>query len=161
MPGMTSGVGTGNVLVTEAFRTALRHQLFIVAAIFLLLWLARLVAAGSQPSGGKTGTARAAAGARTAGDPEPPGRRLLRIGFGILWIFDGILQAQPAMPIGLPAQVIEPSASSSPAWVRHLVNWGGTAWTYHPIQVSAAAVWIQVGIGLWLLLARQGPWARL
>jgi hypothetical protein len=44
MPGMTSGVGTDNVQVTEAFKSALRHQLFIVAAIFLLRWLARLMA---------------------------------------------------------------------------------------------------------------------
>jgi hypothetical protein len=29
---------------------------------------------------------------------EPTGRRLLRIGFGLLWLLDGILQAQPAMP---------------------------------------------------------------
>jgi len=164
---MTSGVGTGNTLIAEAFRSALRHQLFIVAAIFLVLWLARLIAASSWPIQGKTGTGRhfgaasAAGQARTAAEPEPPGRRLLRIGFGILWIFDGILQAQPAMPLGMPAQVIKPTAASSPAWVQHLVNAAGTVWTYHPIQVSAAAVWIQVGIGLWLLFARQGPWARL
>ena len=167
MPGMTSGVGTGNTLIAEAFRSALRHQLFIVAAIFLVLWLARLIAAGSWPVQGKTGTgqpagaASAAGQGRTAAEPEPPGRRLLRIGFGILWIFDGILQAQPAMPLGMPAQVIKPTAASSPAWVQHLVNAAGTVWTYHPIQVSAAAVWIQVGIGLWLVFARQGPWARL
>jgi cytochrome oxidase Cu insertion factor (SCO1/SenC/PrrC family) len=160
MPGMTSGVGTDNVLVTETFRSALRHQLFIVAAIFLLIWLAKLIAASSRLSRSKAGSGRAAEGARIATQPEPPGRRLLRVGFGILWIFDGILQAQPAMPIGLPSQVIKPVAASSPAWVRHLVNLGGTLWAYHPIQIAAAAVWIQVGIGLWLLFARQGPWAR-
>src|SRR5436309_15654281 len=120
MPGMTSGVGTGNMLVAEAFRAALRHQLFIVVAIFLLLGLARLLAAGWRPVRGQTATGQPAGGGRaggderagddgraggdtrTAGEPEPPGRRLLRIGFGILWIFDGILQAQPAMPLGLP-----------------------------------------------------------
>jgi len=169
MPGMTSGIGTGNTLIAEAFRSALRHQLLIVAAIFLVLWLARLIAAGSWPIQGKAGTgtkrpagaASAAGQERTAAEPEPPGRRLLRIGFGILWIFDGILQAQPAMPLGMPAQVIKPTAASSPTWVQHLVNAAGTVWTYHPIQVSAAAVWIQVGIGLWLVFARQGPWARL
>ena len=169
MPGMQSGIGTGNALIAEAFRSALRHQLIIVAVIFLALWLARLIALRSWPIQGKTGTgtrrpagaASAAGQGRTAAEPEPPGRRLLRIGFGILWIFDGILQAQPAMPLGMPAQVIKPTAASSPAWVQHLVNAAGTVWTYHPIQISAAAVWIQVGIGLWLLFARQGPWARL
>ena len=44
--------------------------------------------------------------------PSPAWRRLLRIGFGVLWIFDGILQAQPKMAVGLPSQVIEPIAAS-------------------------------------------------
>jgi hypothetical protein len=62
---------------------------------------------------------------------------------------------------GLAAQVIEPTAASSPAWVQHLVNWGGTAWSYHPVQAGAASVWIQVGIGTWLIVAVRGPWSRL
>ena len=70
---------------------------------------------------------------------------MLRIGFGLLWVFDGLLQAQPGMAAGLPSQVIEPAAASSPHWVQHLVNWAGTAWSYHPIQAGAAAVWIQIG----------------
>ena len=79
----------------------------------------------------------------------------------MLWIFDGILQAQPAMPAGLPAQVIEPAAASSPAWVQHLVNWAGTAWSFHPVQAGAAAVWIQLGIGAWLIAAPPGWSSRL
>jgi cytochrome oxidase Cu insertion factor (SCO1/SenC/PrrC family) len=79
----------------------------------------------------------------------------------VLWIFDGILQAQPKMAGGLATQVMEPIAASSPGWVQHLVNWGGTAWSYHPIQAGAASVWIQVGIGTWLIVAVRGPWSRL
>ena len=100
----------------------------------------------------RAGPARPGAGSA----PEPAWRRALRVGFGLLWIFDGFLQAQPKMAAGMPSQVIEPAAASSPAWVQHLVNWGGTAWSYHPIQAGAAAVWIQVGIGLWLLFAARG-----
>src|SRR5947207_13627302 len=98
MPGMTSGVGTGNMLVAEAFRAALRHQLFIVVAIFLLLGLARLLAAGWRPVRDQTATGqpagegraggdgragddgrvgddgRAGGDTRTAGEPEPAGR---------------------------------------------------------------------------------------
>jgi hypothetical protein len=92
---------------------------------------------------------------------EPAGRRLLRIGFGLLWIFDGLLQAQPAMAAGLPSQVIEPTAASSPPWVQHVVDWGAVTWSYHPIQAGAAAVWIQVGIGIWLMAASGGPGSRL
>ena len=92
---------------------------------------------------------------------EPPGRRLLRIGFGLLWIFDGLLQAQPAMAAGLPSQVIGPTAASSPRWVQHVVDWGAVTWSYHPIQAGAAAVWIQVGIGIWLMAASEGAGSRL
>src|SRR5690348_14707589 len=100
-------------------------------------------------------------GAAADGNPEPRGRRLLRTGFGVLWIFDGLLQAQPKMAGGLATQVIEPVAASSPGWVQHLVNWGGTVWSYHPVQAGAASVWIQVGIGTWLIAAARGPWSRL
>ena len=92
---------------------------------------------------------------------EPAWRKLLRFGFGLLWIFDGILQAQPKMAIGLPSQVIEPLAAASPTWVQRLVNVGGTTWSYHPMQASASAVWIQVGIGIWLIVAARGPLSRL
>ena len=86
---------------------------------------------------------------------------MLRIGFGVLWLVDGILQAQPGMAIGLPSKVIEPTAASSPAWVQHVVNWAGTSWSYHPLQAGAAAVWIQVGIGIWMLTAARGLPSRL
>ena len=92
---------------------------------------------------------------------EPAWRQLLRIGFGLLWIFDGILQAQPKLAIGLPSQVIEPTAATSPRWVQHLVNWAGTTWSYHPMQAGASAVWIQIGIGVWLLFAARGAWSQL
>jgi len=102
-----------------------------------------------------------AANGERGGPGEARGRWLLRIGFGVLWVFDGILQAQPKMAAGLPSLVIEPTAASSPAWVQHLVNWGGTIWSYHPIQAGAASVWIQVGIGAWLIVAGRGRWSRL
>ena len=65
------------------------------------------------------------------------------------------------MAVGLPSQVIEPTAAASPGWVQHLVNAGGTTWSYHPMQAGASAVWIQVGIGIWLLVAARGPLSRL
>ncbi len=93
--------------------------------------------------------------------PEAAARRLLRIGFGVIWIFDGLLQAQPAMAAGLPSGVVGPAAASSPVWVQHLVNWAGTSWSYHPVQAGAAAVWIQLGIGAWLVAAPSGWSSRL
>src|ERR1700759_3876797 len=152
MPGMNNGLNIHDPVVVSAFRAALLHQGLIALAIFALLSVAWV---------GLRGPAGAGETAAVATAPEPRAHRVLRIGFGLLWLLDGLLQAQPGMAAGLPSQVIEPGATSSPHWVQHLVNWAGTAWSYHPVQAAAAAVWIQVGIGLWLLAAPRGLVARL
>jgi cytochrome oxidase Cu insertion factor (SCO1/SenC/PrrC family) len=158
MPGMNSGLSDTNPILVAAFKAALLHQGLIVLALLLVLGLAWAGVREWVPSArGASGSPWSAAGLGLIGSAaEPGGRRLLRIGFGIIWIFDGILQAQPAMPAGLPSQVIQPAAAGSPAWVQHLVNWAGTSWSFHPIQAGAATVWIQVGIGAWLIAAPSG-----
>jgi len=157
MPGMTSNPGAGTSVLVSAFQSALLHQWMIIMLIFAVLLLA-------------WGTSRAVflapgAGKSSAGASrpwrEPRARMLLRVGFGVIWLFDGLLQAQPQMPGGLADQVIKPTAASSPAWVQHLVNAGVNIWDYHPVQAAAASVWIQVGIGMWLLLAVRGWPSRL
>src|ERR1019366_8475375 len=97
MPGMRSGLNVTNSTLVAAFKAALLHQGLIILAILAVLALAWIIAREWLPAG----------------------RRLLRIGFGIIRILDGILQAQPAMPVGLPANVIKPAAASSPDWVQH------------------------------------------
>ena len=169
MPGMKSGLNLDNPLLTAAFRSALLHQGLVALLIFGVLALAWVSArewqsgggtrGGSAGAGGSTGS-RAAAGAGSR-ETEPSWRMLLRVGFGIIWIFDGLLQAQPSMVVGLPSKVIQPGAVTSPPWVQHLVNWAGTSWSYHPVQAAAATVWIQVGIGCWMLAARRGRWSQL
>lgn len=159
MSGMGSGLGLTSPAVVAAFMSVLRQQAVIALLIFGVLALAWLaVRWRARPAGGS----RAASAARPARRPaEAPARRLLRIGFGVLWAIDGLLQAQPAMPLGLPAGVIRPAAAGSPSWVRHLVDWGAQAWSFHPVTAAAAAVWIQLGIGCWLLIAVRGRWSRL
>ena len=148
---MNSGLNDNNPVLVAAFRAALLHQGLIVLLIFAVLAVA-WVSAREWLRPGKAASPASA---------EPAWRQLLRIGFGALWIIDGLLQAQPAMAAGLPSQVIEPTAASSPSWVQHIVNWAGTAWSYHPIQAGAAVVWIQIGIGVWLITAARGSWSRL
>ena len=145
MTGMNSGFDRTDPRIVAAFRTALLHQALVALAIIVLavvVWLTLRARRGAAPQ-------------------EPLGRRVLRTGFGLLWLFDGILQAQPGMPAGLVPRGIEPTALSSPSWVQHVVNWGGAAWTSHPVQASTAAVWIQVGLGLWLLAVPHGTLSRL
>src|SRR6478672_7071661 len=102
----------------------------------------RVTAGTGTSSTGTSGTGQAAAAAprpraglglrlriaarklsSTPGEPEPRWRAVLRIGFGLLWVIDGLLQAQPAM-VGLATQVIKPDSSESPSWVRSIVDWG-------------------------------------
>lgn len=159
MPGMNSGISTSNPVVIAAFRAALAHQGLVALAIFVLVTLVWAASRAWLPARMAAAAGRRA-GFAAAWSAEPAGRQLLRVGFGLLWVLDGVLQAQPAMAVGLPSQVIEVSATSSPGWVQHLVNWGGTTWSYHPIEAGAAAVWIQVGIGIWMIVAPSGLWSR-
>ena len=161
MPGMNSGLNVGDPTVVAAFKAALLHQGLIALLIFALLGLAWVTVRGWLPAAGRDGAGMVTGGTPVSAPAEPAWRQVLRIGFGLLWVFDGILQAQPKMAVGMPSQVIEPIAASSPRWVQQVVNWAGTNWSYHPMQAGAAAVWIQVGIGIWLLAAPRGPLSRL
>jgi cytochrome oxidase Cu insertion factor (SCO1/SenC/PrrC family) len=157
---MGRSLQTGNTLIVSSFHTALVHQfiaIFVLGAlcavgfnVFRTVQYRRLKEHGraSFPS------------SRPEALPEPTARRILRIGFGALWILDGLLQIQSSMPLGLPSGVIQPAATGSPAWVQHLVNSGVSIWSNHPIQAASATVWIQLGIGLWLLVAPRGRWSR-
>jgi cytochrome oxidase Cu insertion factor (SCO1/SenC/PrrC family) len=173
MPGMNAGLNTNNPTVVSAFKTALVHQALIVLLILALVavaWnvlrsvqLRRTMAAGAGGTAGNAGTAGVTVSGAAAAfaPPEAPARRLVRISFGLLWILDGILQAQVSMPLGLVRNTIQPSAATSPGWVRDLVNDGTRIWNYHPIPAATASVWIQVGIGVALLVAPRGTWSRL
>ena len=156
MSGMNSGINVNDPTVIAAFKAALVHQGIIALLIFALLGFAWITVRAWLPAPASSTDA-----ASVPAVAEPSWRQVLRIGFGLLWIFDGILQAQPKMAIGLPSQVIEPTAASSPHWVQQVVNWAGTNWSYHPMQAGAAAVWIQVGIGIWMLVSPRGLLSRL
>src|SRR4029077_927794 len=123
MPGMNSGLSDTNPVLVAAFRTALLHQGLVIALLLAVLALAWFGVREWMPG---AAAARSTGALRWgAASAEPVARRLPRVGFGIIWIFDGLLQAQPAMAAGLPSRVIAPAAASSPAWVQHLVNWAG------------------------------------
>lgn len=143
-----SGSATGNALITDAFSTSTLHQFLVVLSILLLGSLAWMLL-----------------GPRFAGAAplpvEPRGRRILRIGVALLWILDAYLQTQSSMPLGLPDGVLTPSAETSPHWVQHLVANGVSIWQRQPVHVAVAVIWIQLGIGLWLLAARSGWMGKL
>jgi hypothetical protein len=160
VPGMTGRLNPASPALQAAFRQTLVNQGELALLIFVTLAITWVACRELLPA-----SARAQLYARRAAQPraraEAAGRRLLRIGFGVLWIVDAILQAQPQMPGGLPSQVIAPATAGSPAWLLHVVGWGAAGWAFHPVTDAAAAVWIQLGIGAWLLASGRGPWSRL
>jgi cytochrome oxidase Cu insertion factor (SCO1/SenC/PrrC family) len=149
MPGTNAGLSPASAIIVAAFRSALLRQALIIALIFIFVvatWAIMRTVLGDQRADGAW--------------REPPARQLLRIGFGALWVFDGLLQAQPQMAGGMPAQ-LQAADAGSPGWVVTLVNWGANIWSYHPIAAAASTVWIQIGIGLWLIFAVRGWSLRL
>jgi cytochrome oxidase Cu insertion factor (SCO1/SenC/PrrC family) len=157
---MSRSLQTGNSVVVSAFHTAVIHQLLLlllVGAVLAIGWnVVRTIQYRRLAAVGRTTFPTTPAWPY----PEPAARRILRIGFGIIWLVDGLLQLQASMPLGLPTSVIQPAASTSPHWVQQLVNSGLTIWSNHPVQAAAATVWIQVGLGIWLLVAPRGRWSR-
>ncbi|MDA8044433.1 MAG: hypothetical protein M0Z30_04225 [Actinomycetota bacterium] len=163
MGGMGGGGRNPNdPTVVSAFHHALLIDGLVVAgllAVVFLVWrrsrtalLRRAAASGgsAQPPAGP--------GAERG---EPAGRRLIRVGFGLLWLLDGILQGQASMPLGLIPRVVVPAGTGSPGWVHHVAGWVIPVWAAHPVTAAASVVWIQVGIGLFLLTSGRGGWSRL
>jgi cytochrome oxidase Cu insertion factor (SCO1/SenC/PrrC family) len=158
---MGRSLQTGNSLIVSTFHTALFHQLLIVLLVGALCAIGFNIVRTVQYRRLRQHGQVSAPSVQRFHAPEPAARRILRLGFGSLWILDGLLQLQSAMPLGLPSSAIQPAASTSPGWVQHVVNIGVSIWSNHPIQAASATVWIQVGLGLWLLVAPRGRWSRL
>ena len=160
MTGMGHALQNNDPTVVAAFRSALDRQFLVIVILLVILVLAwNIVRTITYRRAASIGSFETPA-PRAWPYPEPTARRVLRITFGILWLLDGLLQAQSAMPLGLPGTVITPAAGSSPGWVQHLVNVGTTIWSDHPVTSAAATVWIQVGVGVLLLVAPRGYWSR-
>jgi cytochrome oxidase Cu insertion factor (SCO1/SenC/PrrC family) len=159
MTGMGSPAGSGDASTVSAFHHALSSQgalIVVFAAVVLVAWN-QLRSMQYRRAVQRGETFPPPLPARPA---EPAARRFLRIAFGLFWVFDGLLQLQSAMPTGLAGSVIEPSAATSPSWVRHLVDVGTTVWRDHPSTAAASVVWIQLGVGFLLLVAPRGLWSR-
>lgn len=142
------------------------------ALLPILLWLvgAGLLAGGTmwwwQRQGASQGP-RLPRRSRTDPEVEPPARLFLRVGLGLLWLVDGLLQAQPAMPAGFVAHTLAPGINSSPGWLLDLVHPFAQAWAHHPVAADLVTVFVQLGLGLLVLVggrdlvARAALWASL
>ncbi len=159
MPGMGQAPQTDDPVVVSAFHSALAHQGLLILCLLVVLAVGWNVVRTVQFRRFlRTGQS---APDQEAQLPEPVARRVLRIGFGIFWVADGILQLQVAMPLGMPTQVLQPSETGARPWVQDVMNIGLGIWEKHPVETAAAAVWIQLGLGVLLLVSSKGRWSRL
>ncbi|MDX6227228.1 MAG: hypothetical protein QOI76_618, partial [Frankiales bacterium] len=100
---------------------------------------------------------------RPAGDgsAEPPARRFLRITLGLLWVVDGMLQAQPQMAAGFGRNVLSPALAAGPHWLIEAAAPLVRVFTRHPVTADAVTVSVQVGLGALLILSRAGILSRV
>ncbi len=95
-------------------------------------------------------------------------RRHLQVVLGLLWLLDGVLQAQPFMfTHGFATQVLAPVGEGQPGFVSGPVHLGATIIAANPVvwNILFAAIQILLGIGLLvprtarLTLAASIAWA--
>lgn len=78
-------------------------------------------------------------------------RRDLQIALGLLWLLDGVLQAQPFMfTRDFATEVIAPVGQGQPGFVSGPVHWVSTVIAAHPVawNVPFAAIQLLLGVGL-------------
>jgi hypothetical protein len=82
-------------------------------------------------------------------------RRQLQVALGLLWLLDGLLQAQPFMfTRGFATQVIAPAGQGQPGFVAAPVHWASTVIVAHPIAWNVAFAGAQLLLGIGLLVPR-------
>ena len=86
---------------------------------------------------------------------RPLTRRHLQIALGLLWLLDGVLQAQSYMfTRGFGQQIIAPTGQGQPGFVSAPVHLGATIIAAHPVVWNALFAAIQLLLGLGLLVRR-------
>ena len=163
MPGMSTGLSTNNPAIVSAFQAALLHQGLIVLLILALVAVAWNVLRSAQsPTGRRRWRPVRPFSTLVPARPEPVARRLLRVSFGLIWVFDGILQGQASMPLGHgapghPARRRWPRRAGSSTWSTRARRSGATTRS-RPLPALCGS---RSASGLWLLAAPRGDWSRL
>jgi hypothetical protein len=86
---------------------------------------------------------------------RPLTRRHLQIALGVLWLLDGVLQAQPYMfTRGFGLQIIAPTGQGQPGFVSGPVHLGATVIAAHPVAWNVLFAGIQLLLGVGLLARR-------
>ncbi|MHB1627190.1 MAG: hypothetical protein ACYCVB_02260 [Bacilli bacterium] len=132
--------------ILHAFYTTMLWQLPIVLALCAIaVVIQRICAAPAR--GPEPGLPLLREGAAT----DLAGRKALRVALAVLWILDGLLQAQPDMSSEFIPNIVNPSVSAQPPLIAHLLQPLTVIWSQHPIGFDLLAIWVQLSIGLLIL----------
>ncbi|MDA8026085.1 MAG: SCO family protein [Actinomycetota bacterium] len=152
MPGAAISLNSSNILYPH-----LALQAFLIFVGALVLWF--VVIRPDRSSSGFVG--RVASQLRqkllSRGDErayEPRSVAFIRISFGLLWIFDAILQAKPNMPSDMISQIFTPAVAGQPTLLASIIRAGLYIWRYNPVGSDVTSVLLQAGIGIGMLTAR-------
>jgi cytochrome oxidase Cu insertion factor (SCO1/SenC/PrrC family) len=151
MPGMSQqSINLRNTLVVTMFR----HSLFVTGLVWLAVIAIVLIVV-------LVATQRILKfNLSSEGVSEPRARTYLRWAFGTIWLFDGFLQFQASMPLGLANNVVAPLTTNTPSWLHWLMEHGIFLWNSHPISLAVGVAWLQIGFGL-VLLVSNGRTGRI
>ncbi len=85
-------------------------------------------------------------------------RAIFVYGLGGLWILDGLLQVQPLMVRSFIPVLVAPVIQGQPWLIARVMYLGMHLWNLHPILFDTLVVWLQIGMGLAIVLggARGG-----
>ena len=159
MPGMGS-YGTETI---AGFYPYLFIDLLIILALVWVCWGVQIGFRYLDERQGQTSRVSAV----PPSVPVIPARVFLRRTIGIIWVVDGLLQAQPAMPAGFAKNIVAPAAVGQPHILANLLNWEVYFWQAHPLDLAVATVLIQIGIGVAILaggdsrLGRTALWVSI
>jgi hypothetical protein len=90
----------------------------------------------------------------------PRARQTLLRGLAALWILDGVLQAQPRLATQFVNDVLVPLQVGQPKSVDLLLRLGEHWWSLAPWAWDLAATWMQIGIGIAILVGREDSGCR-
>jgi cytochrome oxidase Cu insertion factor (SCO1/SenC/PrrC family) len=150
-----NGMHLGGFDLTNALAVSLFHHAVFVSAVVWIIGIAVAILAVTALRK-KIPTFNLS----MVGLSESRARTYLRLSFGAIWIIDGVLQLQTAMPLGMANQVVKPMTASTPTWLHALMNAGIGIWNMHPIALAVGTAWIQLGLGL-VLMVSNGATGRV
>ncbi len=92
---------------------------------------------------------------------SPRSRKILIIGLGLLWILDGLLQAQPLMATQFVHELLVPLLHGQPGMVATMMRIGMHVWRIHPLAWDLVAIWTQILLGFLILFGEDAEWRRI